>query len=102
MTFRVKLRIKSVKPLKPDEARKGLAKYRDALRAPLPREWIPHPWPLFPQTPPQNLQPNRCARCGRSFTDSMGRLVPMGVVCGVTGCPTGFGGWQALNMAAAA
>lgn len=37
-----------------------------------------------------------CSQCGRSFTDSMGRLIPLGVVCAYVGCPAG--GPTTLNV----
>lgn len=39
----------------------------------------------------------KCPQCGRSFTDSMGRLIPMSVVCGHLGCPQGITSIQISN-----
>jgi hypothetical protein len=51
---------------------------------------------------PSLMSPNipipqkQCPQCGRSFVDSLGRLIPMGVVCAHVGCPNG--GPTTLNV----
>ena len=40
--------------------------------------------PSVPVVQPYNKS---CPQCGRSFVDSLGRPVPMGLVCTYIGCP---------------
>jgi hypothetical protein len=92
-TFKVRLRIKSLKPYYkpvpvspsfPDLSRLKtpqdlLDRMRDAMAGPMPK----------PMT--------SCPKCGLQFVDAMGRPISMGYVCGNPGCPTGMGGPTALR-----
>jgi hypothetical protein len=86
-TFKVRLRIKSLKPYYkpapmspsfPDLSRLKtpqdlLDKMRDAIAGPMPK----------PMT--------SCPECGLQFVDAMGRPISMGYACGNPRCPTGLG-----------
>jgi hypothetical protein len=86
-TFKVRLRIKSLKPYYkpatvspsfPDLSRLKtpqdlLDRMRDAIAGPMPK----------PMT--------SCPECGLQFVDAMGRPISMGYACGNPRCPTGLG-----------
>ena len=62
MSFRVKLRLKSLKGI--------------------------FPTPALPAPP----IPDGCSKCGLRFADFLGRPISLGYVCGRAGCPCGLGG----------
>ena len=81
---------------KNDEYKRGYREgFLDGFHAARDNPSLMSPNIPIPQAIPKPAIIN-CPQCGRSFTDSMGRLIPMGVVCSHIGCPVG--GLTTLNV----
>jgi hypothetical protein len=48
-----------------------------------------NPYMTTPSVPVDQPFNKSCPQCGRFFVDSLGRPVPMGLVCAYIGCPQG-------------
>lgn len=78
---------------KNDDYKRGYREgFLDGFKAARDNDSLVSPTVTVQQTPVKS-----CYQCGRSFVDSLGRPVPMAVVCSYVGCPQGITSIQISN-----
>lgn len=87
------MKVKRMTEMKNDDYKRGYREgFLDGFKAARDNDSL-----VSPNVPVQQSPIKSCPQCGRVFTDTLGRPIPMAVVCSYVGCPQGITSIQISN-----